>query len=241
MKIFIKVIGLCFFITHFSMAQGGKQLSKKKDYVVTISTNYGDIELLLYRETPKHRANFINLVNDDFYNGLLFHRVIDDFMIQGGDPNSLTAKPEDFLGDGSCGEYIPAEFNKGLFHKKGVLAAARDNNPQKASSPCQFYIVEGKTFDEEALKTLAKQNNITYTEEQRNIYKTIGGTPHLDQSYTVFGEVIKGMDVVEKIAATETGENDRPVEDIKMEMSVEVLSKKKIEKLYDYTYEALDE
>jgi peptidyl-prolyl cis-trans isomerase B (cyclophilin B) len=186
--------------------------------IVQISTTYGTIKVRLYDETPKHRDNFVKLVKEGFYTDLLFHRVIKDFMIQGGDPSSKNAAPDAMLGNGGGNmERIPAEFSPALYHKKGVLAAARDNNPEKASSACQFYIVQGRKFSDTELDGLQTRAGITYTEQQRNDYKTIGGTPHLDMNYTVFGEVIYGLDVVDKIAAVETdrSKGDRPKQDVK--------------------------
>lgn len=186
--------------------------------IVLISTAYGNIKVRLYDETPKHRDNFVKLVNEGFYTDLLFHRVIKDFMIQGGDPTSKNASPDVMLGNGGGNlERIPAEFVPTLHHKKGVLAAARDNNAEKASSACQFYIVQGRKFNDTDLDNLQSRAGITYTEQQRNDYKTIGGTPHLDMNYTVFGEVIEGLDVVDMIAAVETdrSKGDRPKQDVK--------------------------
>jgi cyclophilin family peptidyl-prolyl cis-trans isomerase len=186
--------------------------------IVQISTTYGTIKVRLYDETPKHRDNFVKLVKEGFYTDLLFHRVIKDFMIQGGDPTSKNAAPDAMLGNGGGNmERIPAEFSPALYHKKGVLAAARDNNPEKASSACQFYIVQGRKFSDTELDGLQTRAGITYTEQQRNDYKTIGGTPHLDMNYTVFGEVIEGLEVVDKIAAVETdrSKGDRPKQDVK--------------------------
>lgn len=181
---------------------------------VIIQTTEGDITLRLHNETPLHRDNFIKLVKARFYDGLLFHRVIEEFMIQGGDPNSRSAAPDALLGDGDVGYSIPAEFRTpGIYHKYGSLAAARegdDVNPQKASSGCQFYIVVGKKFTAEELDRLEERRRVPFSAEARQDYMTVGGTPHLDGNYTVFGEVVKGMDVVEKISKTETNEDDRP-------------------------------
>jgi cyclophilin family peptidyl-prolyl cis-trans isomerase len=181
---------------------------------VIIQTTEGDITLRLHNETPLHRDNFIKLVKARFYDGLLFHRVIEEFMIQGGDPNSRSAAPDALLGDGDVGYSIPAEFRTpGIYHKYGSLAAARegdDVNPQKASSGCQFYIVVGKKFTAEELDRLEERRRAPFSAEARQDYMTVGGTPHLDGNYTVFGEVVKGMDVVEKISKTETNEDDRP-------------------------------
>jgi peptidyl-prolyl cis-trans isomerase B (cyclophilin B) len=199
------------------------QSNAKGPKMVLISTNYGDIKIRLYDETPLHRDNFVKLVESGFYNDLLFHRVIQGFMIQGGDPNSKTASPGVALGSGGGDmERIPAEFNPALHHKKGVLAAARDGNPQKASSACQFYIVQGKTYTDQELDGLQSRLGITYTEQQRNDYKTIGGTAFLDMNYTVFGEVVSGLEVVDKIAAVATNKSigDRPLEDVRMRIKM---------------------
>ena len=200
--------------------------AKPKARLVELTTSYGVMVIRLYDSTPLHRDNFINLVQQGFYDSLMFHRVINQFMIQGGDPNSKYAAPGDMLGAGSApGERIPAEFAPNLFHKKGVLAAARDQNPQKASSNCQFYIVQGKTYSDDELNGLecqVREQDISfrYTDAQRNAYKTIGGTPFLDQNYTVFGEVIKGIDVLDKIAAVQCDGNNRPIQDLRMKMKM---------------------
>lgn len=202
---------------------------KHKNHYVEISTSYGKCIVLLYNETPKHRDNFLNLTNRHLYDSLLFHRIIQNFMIQGGDPDSKKAKTGDMLGNGDVGYTIAAEFNPNLIHKKGALAAARDNNPQKASSGCQFYLVQGKVFTDPQLDGLEKKNGMKYTPEQRQIYKTIGGTPHLDNNYTVYGEVVEGLEMIDKIAALGKDQNDRPNEDVRM-MERE-LSKKEAKKL----------
>jgi cyclophilin family peptidyl-prolyl cis-trans isomerase len=203
--------------------------NKSKQAKVLISTEFGDIKIALYNETPQHRDNFIKLVKEGMYDGTLFHRVINDFMIQGGDPDSKTAPAGAMLGDGDVGYTIPEEFNSTLIHKKGVLAAARepDNiNPSKASSGCQFYIVEGRTFTRAEIDKMLKGKNarrkepIVYTEEQYKTYETIGGYPSLDMDYTVFGEVLEGLDVVEKIAVVEKDKRNRPVKDIKMTIKI---------------------
>ena len=197
----------------------------------------GDMQLILYEATPKHRENFLKLANEKFYDGLLFHRVIKNFMIQGGDPKSKDAKPGQRLGSGGLDYRVDAEFDTTIIHKKGALAAARDGNPKKASSSCQFYIVEGKKATDQELEAIERRNNITYTEEQKKIYKEIGGTPFLDQNYTVYGELIDGMDVLEKIAGVKKDAADRPKEDVKMTITVKKMSKKKISKLYGYQYQ----
>ena len=180
--------------------------------------DYSDFEGYLYNETPLHRDNFVKLVKEGYYDGLLFHRVISGFMIQGGDPNSRDAKPGIALGSGGPGYTIPAEFNKNLIHKKGALAAARQPdqvNPEKASSGSQFYIVQGKTYSEAFLNEIASQKGYSYTDDQRKIYETLGGTPFLDMNYTVFGEITNPI-FIEQIAAYPTVQGDRPIPDIKM-------------------------
>jgi cyclophilin family peptidyl-prolyl cis-trans isomerase len=250
-----------------------------RDHEILISTSYGDIRVKLYNKTPKHRDNFLKLAKQGYFDSTLFHRVIEYFMIQGGDPDSKNAKPGILLGNGGPTYTIPAEIVPEYIHKRGVFAAARESddvNPLKASSGSQFYIVQGKVFDEKGLDAVevkvAKRTkqNILYTilhkpenrsslkeyelftqqndsvhlqklmtkftmeietaysqrtpfklnSEQRKIYSTIGGTPHLDGAYTVFGEVVDGMDVVDKIAAVKTDSNDRPLFDIPMKIKV---------------------
>ena len=208
---------------------------KPKNQYVRIKTSYGDCIIRLYNETPQHRDNFIKLVKQGLYNGTLFHRVIQNFMIQGGDPDSkdtTKAKPGAELGNGDVGYTVPAEFRDSLFHKRGVLAAARDDNPKKASSGCQFYIVGGKRYTDGKLDTLEKaprMNGHKFPAWQREWYKTTGGTPQLDQNYTVYGEVVFGIDMVDRIAAVKKDERDRPVVDVPM--TVELLSKKECKQL----------
>lgn len=246
------------------------------DVKVLMHTSMGDVTLLLYGDTPRHLANFVKLASEGFYDGLLFHRVINDFMIQGGDPDSRDAAPGKQLGAGDPSYQIDAEIvYPRHFHKHGALAAARQGdqtNPQRKSSGSQFYIVTGKTFSDAQLdamerrlqqgamqeifdslaaanrdtimalrrnrdqaglqalqEELVKQteakaaaNPVKFTPEQREAYTTVGGTPHLDRAYTVFGEVIDGMDIVRKIQKVETGPSDRPVEDVKI-ISMEIL------------------
>ncbi len=177
-----------------------------------IHTDYGDMKGFLYNETPQHRDNFVKLAKQGFYNGTLFHRVIPQFMIQGGDPDSKTAKPGQQLGGGDLGYTVPAEFNATLIHKKGALAAARtgdESNPKKASSASQFYIVEGKTYAAGSLPA-------KYTDAQKKVYETLGGVPFLDGNYTVYGEITEGLDIIDKIANVERDRSDRPKKDIKM-------------------------
>ncbi len=204
-----------------------KKVTATKERLVQIKTDYGTMLIRLSDSTPLHRDNFIKLVKEGFYDSLLFHRVIEGFMIQGGDPNSKNADSAAVLGMGEApGDRIPAEFKPNLIHKKGALAAARDDNPEKASSNCQFYIVQGKQYEDIELNEIecvnARKDNPTfyYTDAERNAYKSKGGTPFLDQNYTVFGEVIKGLDVIDKIAAVQKDANDRPLKNvlIKVEM-----------------------
>jgi cyclophilin family peptidyl-prolyl cis-trans isomerase len=268
-------------------------MDNKKDFVVTIKTSYGDMVAILYDETPKHKANFIKLAKEHYFDSLLFHRVITGFMIQGGDPNSKKAKPGESLGSGGPGYTVDAEFLPQFFHEKGALSAARmsDNvNPQKASSGSQFYIVQGtvlspmeienlkcdqmqlmtglrQMFENPANKPLLDSLNQLYyagdlqayqkhlfelaprvekvtglpiikeiSPDKARIYSTIGGAPHLDGQYTVFGKVIKGLDVIDKIAAVQKDGGDRPLEDLRMTVTVEELSRKKITKEYGYQY-----
>lgn len=211
----MKKICLLVTLALFAFAAG----AQKKQ--VKIITPYGNMIIALSDETPVYRDNFVRLVKKHFYKGLLFHRVIADFMIQGGDPDSRHARPGQNLGDGDLGYTLPADFHADLFHRKGALAAARQPdaiNPEKASSPCQFYIVEGKTYDDATLDLIERKTGHTFTTAQREVYKTVGGTPFLDGSYTVFGQLIEGMDVLDKISAVSTDARDRPVRDIPMKI-----------------------
>lgn len=200
-----------------------KQYASDRDYTyVLIATDYGDMVVKLYNETPLHRDNFTKLVKEGFYDSLLFHRVIKNFMIQGGDPDSRHAKEGVLLGNGGLNYTVPAEFKSGLYHKKGALAAARmgDNvNPQKASSSTQFYIVQGEPWSADRLQML-EQRGMSFTPEQKSTYASLGGTPFLDGEYTVFGEVVEGLDVIDKIAAVPTDRNDRPIDNVKMKMTI---------------------
>lgn len=220
-----KITFLLVFLSLFAgvFAQKADKQGKKgeKVFYVKIETSYGDMVVKLYNETPLHRDNFVKLVKEGTYDDLLFHRVIGNFMIQGGDPNSRNAKPGQMLGDGQLGYTIPAEFVPGLFHKKGALAAARQGdevNPEKASSSCQFYIVQGDLWDEGRLKMVEQRYGKSFTPEQAQVYATIGGTPFLDGDYTVFGEVVEGMEVIDAIAAVQTDRMNRPIKDVKMKM-----------------------
>ncbi len=202
-----------------------------KNQYIRIKTAYGQCIIRLYNETPNHRDNFIKLAKKGFYNGTLFHRVIQNFMIQGGDPDSKNAKPGAALGDGDLGYTVPAEFKDTLFHKRGVLAAARDNNPAKASSASQFYIVEGKRLTDDDMDKLeqGRLKGFKIPEWQRAIYRSVGGTAQLDHNYTVYGEVVSGIDMVDRIAAVKKDAKDRPLEDVPM--TVEVLKKKECKEL----------
>ncbi len=205
-----------------------------KNQYVRIKTSYGQCIIRLYNETPQHRDNFIKLTKQGYFNGTLFHRVIQNFMIQGGDPDSKNAKPGIELGNGGPKYTVPAEFKDSIFHKRGVLAAARDDNPAKASSGSQFYIVEGKRYtdaDLDKTEKLPRFNGMNYKIplSQREFYKSVGGTPSLDRNYTVFGEVVTGIDMVDQIAAVAKDERDRPKADVPM--TVELLSKRECKQL----------
>ena len=269
------------------------KLSNEEDVLVTIETDFGTMKAILYDKTPLHKNNFLKLANEGFYNGLLFHRVIEGFMIQGGDPTSRGASKDDILGRGDVGEPINAEIDSTLFHKKGVLSAARKNdqvNPEKKSNGSQFFIVHGKRFTEEELASSLINYRELYTyfdsamqskgfiemktkfatlqtegdrkdirdfivaakdtienfysveldnsmpENHKKAYKSIGGYPSLDGSYTAFGEVVEGLEVIDKIASVSTAKADRPINDIEMRVNLEVLSKSTIEKKYGYKY-----
>jgi len=193
---------------------------KEKEKTLVITTKYGTIKVRLYNETPKHRDNYVKLAQEHFFDSLMFHRCIKDFMIQGGDPDSKHAKPGVQLGEGGLKYTIPAEIQPNLFHKYGVIAAARDNNPEKASSSSQFYIAVGKVYTDAQLTQMEQQTGKKFTDEERKAYTTIGGIPHLDGNYTVFGEVYEGMNVVDSIIKQPTDHNNRPLVDIRMEIKV---------------------
>ena len=200
---------------------------QKKEEVVVMETTEGTIVLKLYDQTPLHRDNFRSLVAEGAFDSLLFHRVIQDFMIQGGDPDSKYAEPGVLLGEGDRDYTVPAEFRleDGIFHRRGVLAGARegdDVNPEQRSSAMQFYIVWGKIFDDAGLDKVQERldnrtgGRVKLTPEMREVYKTVGGTPHLDGQYTVFGEVVSGLDVVDAIQHVPTDDNDRPLTDVRI-------------------------
>jgi cyclophilin family peptidyl-prolyl cis-trans isomerase len=187
--------------------------------IIEIETDMGNIEVQLYAATPKHRDNFVKLVKENYYTGMLFHRVINTFMIQAGDPDSKGAKSGVVLGNGGPGYNIPAELEADYYHTKGALAAARmpdQVNPKKESSGSQFYIVQGSSVSDQLLDKVESMYGFKYTDAQRELYKKVGGTPHLDKNYTIFGQVVAGMEVIDKIAAVRTDANNRPGEDIKI-------------------------
>jgi peptidyl-prolyl cis-trans isomerase B (cyclophilin B) len=188
---------------------------------IKISTDSGTIIIQLSDSTPLHRDNFVKLVKQGFYDSLLFHRVIPQFMIQGGDPTSKYAAQGSMLGNGG-GDMarIPAEFHPSLYHKKGALAAASDGNPEKASNACQFYLVDGQVQTEDQLMLFEQRNGITYSTEQRAAYTSIGGTPQLDMRYTVFGEVISGLEVINKIVNVSRDYVNRPLGNVRMRMEI---------------------
>ena len=201
---------------------------QEKETLVLIDTDMGKIKVKLYNETPQHRDNFIKLINEGRYDGLIFHRIIKQFMVQGGDVTSKDAPIDKPLGDGDLGYTVPAEsvYPK-YFHKRGASCAAHtgdDTNPERASSATQFYIVTGKFFTDMELDKKEAEEGIKYTPEQREAYKIQGGAPHLDNKYTVFGEVVKGQDVVDKMHLVATNDKDRPLKNIKIK-SMKVVTK----------------
>lgn len=192
-----------------------------KNVKVAVETDFGTMVIQLSDETPGHRDNFIKLVEEGFYDSLLFHRVINEFMIQGGDPSSRNAPAGMMLGSGGPGYQIPAEFVNSLYHVRGAVAAARTGdavNPEKKSSGSQFYIVHGRTFSPAELDQLEARTGRSFSEEQRQLYRETGGAPFLDGEYTVFGMVIEGLDVIDKIASSQIDRGNRPLEDIRMSM-----------------------
>jgi peptidyl-prolyl cis-trans isomerase B (cyclophilin B) len=211
---------LALLITCLSISQ-----SFAKEKSIKIETNYGVIILKLYDNTPLHTANLVKLCKEHYFDSTLFHRVIPSFVIQGGDPDSKHAGPEKQLGDGDLSYLVPAEINAVNYHKRGALGMARDNNPEKKSSACQFYIVVGKVVTDEQLNTISTKTNRVFSAEQRKVYTTLGGTPFLDGNYTVFGEVTKGMEVVDTIAQLARNAADRPNVDVRM-LKVRVLRNK---------------
>lgn len=268
---------------------------KEKDQIVVVNTEFGEIHMLLYDETPLHKTNFLKLANDGYYDSTSFHRIIDGFMIQGGDENSKDDDPNND-GQGGPGYTIPAEFNSKFYHKKGALAAARTggpSNPEMRSSGSQFYITQGRVTSAQQLKQMENSTNVqkknkalgdyikepanykdleeltgyqkrgskdsvnmiverlrplaekdlelfAYSDEQIKDYSTLGGTPHLDGGYTVFGEVIQGIDIVDKIAKQPKGRADRPTKDIRITVKVLEMKKSKVEETYGYKYPVVE-
>ncbi len=218
-----------FLIFSFLIFSSCSSLKKTPTYVepttgriVQVQTDFGNITIALNDSTPLHRDNFIKLIKEKFYDSLLFHRIIKEFMIQGGDPSSKYATAGAVLGSGGKDYRVPAEFRPYLYHKRGALAAARDNNPERASSSCQFYIVQGKKWTDEELN-MTEQTRLggrKLADSVRNYYKTIGGTPQLDMNYTVFGEVTQGLSIVDSIANQPRGGYNRPLKDIRMRVVI---------------------
>lgn len=224
-KISFLVIFFAAMLLSSAQVATNQKVNKAKGTMIEMVTSQGKITLRLYDETPLHRDNFLKLVENHTYDGLLFHRVIKNFMVQAGDPKSRDAKPGQPLGDGTLGYTVPAEFRPALMHKRGALCAARQGdqvNPKKASSATQFYIVQGQVWDDKTLDMMEQRFGKKFTAEQRKVYTTMGGTPHLDGDYTVFGEVVDGMEVVNKISDLPCDRMDRPVEDVKI-ISVKVI------------------
>jgi peptidyl-prolyl cis-trans isomerase B (cyclophilin B) len=198
-------------------------INAPKKCLVEIETKFVSMLVELFDETPKHRDNFVKLVEQGFYDELLFHRIINGFMIQGGDPNSKNAAQNLPLGSGGPGYQIDAEIQENIIHLKGALAAARTGdavNPERRSSGSQFYIVHGRAVDENLLNSIEMRNGFTYTEYEKSLYNGRDGAPFLDRQYTIFGQILEGLDVVDKIAIVNTNPQDRPLEDVKMKIRV---------------------
>jgi len=217
-KKYLIYLNLSLLVLVFNVTSDAQHVSSGEERIIKIETSLGDILISLYNETPLHRDNMLKLIDERFYDNQLFHRVMKDFMIQGGDPHSVNAEKGQRLGTGGPGYQLPAEFNEQLFHKKGALAAAREGdraNPEKQSSGSQFYIVHGQLFTPQELKIMVQRGiRGSFSAEETEIYTTIGGTPHLDGAYTVFGEVIQGLDILDKLAAVPTDANNRPIPDV---------------------------
>jgi peptidyl-prolyl cis-trans isomerase B (cyclophilin B) len=214
----MKPILIAVFALTFSLLAHSQERVKVK-----ISTKYGDMVAELYDETPIHRDNFIKLVKEGFYDGTLFHRVIPGFMIQGGDPVSKDDTPNTRIGNGGPGYTLPAEFNPQFFHKKGALAAARMGdavNPKKESSGSQFYIVEGQVYDNNTIDLFAKRMGAEFIPAQKKAYTTVGGTPHLDANYTVFGELVEGLEIISKISNVTRDKNNLPKDKVIINISI---------------------
>ncbi|MEQ8520192.1 MAG: peptidylprolyl isomerase [Cytophagales bacterium] len=242
-RIVLFSFALAIFIAAFIFPNSTAKTKNNRDHIITISTSYGDMKFILYDATPLHKENFVKLVKKGYYDSTTFHRVIHQFMIQGGDPNSKDSNPNND-GLGGPGYTIPPEFNSKLFHKKGALAAARQPdaiNPKKESSGSQFYIVQGRPVSRDELKRLSSFMKQDYSDEQIKIYNELGGTPHLDGEYTVFGEIISGMNVIDSIANVKVNSAKRPYNNIYMKITEEEIKKKKITKLYNYVYPPVDQ
>ena len=223
MKKYLSVSIVFFTIMLFLPSYQAFSQESNSQRLIKIETSLGDMLVRLYDETPYHRDNMIKLIEDGFYKNQLFHRVIKDFMIQGGDPHSVGAEKGQRLGSGGPGYTIPAEFNETLIHKKGALAAARKGdqvNPEKASNGSQFYLVQGQVLTPEQIAVLEQRGVSAFTEETAEIYTTLGGTPHLDGSYTVYGEVVEGLQVLDSIAAQPCDAYNRPLEDVIFTISI---------------------
>ena len=219
-----KKISPLFLLVLIACSASRNSVTHPENTRIKLTTDSGIVIIRLYDKTPLHRDNFIKLVRQHYFDSLLFHRVIKNFMIQGGDPDSKNAKAGELLGNGGPSYTIPPEFDSTLFHKKGVLAAAREGdkvNPQKASAGSQFYIVQGKIYTDAGLDSVEKYRlKRKIPASQRTVYKTTGGTPQLDMNYTVFGEVESGLEVIDKIAGTTTDKNNRPLRDIRMKIEI---------------------
>ncbi|MCJ7714994.1 MAG: peptidylprolyl isomerase [Anaerolineales bacterium] len=215
---FVSLVIMLFLFSFQALAQ-----ENKSERLIKFETSLGDMLVMLYDETPGHRDNMIKLIEEGFYKDQLFHRVMKDFMIQGGDPHSVGADKGQRLGSGGPGYTVPAEFNEALIHKKGALAAARKGdqvNPEQASSGSQFYLVQGHVLTPEEINILAQRGVASFTKETAEIYTTLGGTPHLDGAYTVFGEIVEGLEVLDLIAAQPCDAYDRPMEDVIFSISI---------------------
>lgn len=229
----------------FALSGQSFGLSKPKKYsIIEIITPKGNMYAWLYDDTPLHKENFLKLTKENFYDKTKFHRVIKDFMIQAGDPYSKSDSLKAQWGQGGPGYTIDAEINKTHYHKKGMLAAARlgdQANPKRASSGSQFYIVQGTVFNDQTLDVVEKQirkaindPDYSFTEQQRNDYKQLGGAPHLDMQYTVFGEIFKGLEVVDLIAQVQTGAQDKPIENIEIDINVLEMTAKQLKKKHNF-------
>lgn len=224
MKYLLYLLILVFFASCSVLKSTNKgKAGETSNHFVKIETDSGMMVVRLSNKTPQTTANFLKLVKEHYYDGLLFHRVIKGFMVQGGDPDSKNAPPGKVLGEGGLDYTVPAEFDSSLYHKKGAIAMARENddvNPKKASSSTQFYLIEGRTFTDVEMNKMEERFKIIIPESHRAVYRTVGGAPFLDMNYTVFGQVVSGLDVIDKIAHAAKDEHDRPLHDIHMKISI---------------------